>query len=82
MTSDTVHLILKYCWFDLIESGEKTVEYRDATDFYRRRLEGKNKVCFHRGYSSVTLTFYIEKTMEVGGLIHIFLGEWIATRLD
>ena len=76
--SDMIHLNLKVCWWDLIKSGEKTVEYRNATDFYRKRLEGRNKVCFHRGYTNTTMTFWIEIVMEIGGLIHIYLGEKIS----
>lgn len=31
-------LVLKGKWFDMITSGEKREEYRDATDYWRRRL--------------------------------------------
>ena len=78
--SDTVHLILKHKWFDLIEKGEKRIEYRDATEFYRKRLEGKKKVCFHRGYTSTTMTFDIREIKETLGLFRIYLGSRLPIR--
>ena len=59
--SDKVHLILKHRWYDMIESGEKLIEYRDATEFYRKRLFGKKYVVLHRGYTSTVITFKIVK---------------------
>lgn len=55
-------LVLKYVWYDMIESGEKPEEYRAVTVFWRRRLEtGWNEphlrfrkydtVTFFRGYT-------------------------------
>lgn len=34
----TLHLTLKKKWFDMIESGEKTEEYRDLKDYWYNRL--------------------------------------------
>ena len=73
--TDMIHLILKYKWFDLIEKGEKRIEYRDATEFYRKRLQGKDKVCFHRGYTNKTMTFTIDRVKETLGLFRIYLGQ-------
>jgi hypothetical protein len=33
-----VHLILKKKWYDLIDSGEKTEEYRDISNYWMTRL--------------------------------------------
>jgi len=33
-----LHLTLKKKWFDLIKSGEKTTEYRDIKDYWKKRL--------------------------------------------
>lgn len=31
-------LVLKRRWYEMIESGEKKEEYRDATDYYRKKF--------------------------------------------
>jgi hypothetical protein len=53
-----LHLTLKKKWFDLIASGEKTVEYREAKEYWRKRLidkDGKtirfDEIHFRNGYS-------------------------------
>lgn len=33
-----LHLVIKRKWWDMIESGEKTEEYRDINRLYNRRL--------------------------------------------
>jgi hypothetical protein len=61
----TLHLVLKHHWFDKIKSGEKKTEYREATEYWRKRImsnpnqEIKEKfwtarhmfVCLRRGYT-------------------------------
>lgn len=46
-------LVLTYKLYDMIDSGEKPEEYRDLSEFYRSRLEGRNYdlVTFYRGYA-------------------------------
>lgn len=39
--SEILHLILKSKWFDMIESGKKTEEYRDFTPYWSNRLINK-----------------------------------------
>ena len=84
--TDTLHLVLKGKWYDMIESGEKTEEYRETKQYWVKRiLEGSSakmpgltpvssrlslwtkyeRVCFHRGYTSQTMTFEI-KGVSVG----------------
>jgi len=36
-----LHLSLKREYFDAIKSGEKVFEFRERTEFWRKRLEGK-----------------------------------------
>lgn len=73
-----LHLILKAKYFNAIERGDKTIEYRDNTPYWQRRIMGKEIVVFHRGYTKNTITFRIKK---VRGLflnhtqIEIHLGE-------
>jgi ASC-1-like (ASCH) protein len=49
----TLHLTLHREWFDLILSGEKTEEYREVKEYWRRRLEGQkyDQIIFRNGYS-------------------------------
>jgi len=47
-----LHLTIKRKWFDLIVSGEKTEEYRDAKRYWIDRLYGRvfDEVHFRNGY--------------------------------
>lgn len=71
----TLHLVLKKKWWDMIDSGVKTEEYRDIKPYYKKRLGGLildefgyvfagfrhyDYVCFHKGYTANTMTFEIE----------------------
>ena len=51
--SNVLTLTLKKQYFDAILSGEKTIEYRDITDYWRPRLENKeyDTILFRNGYS-------------------------------
>ena len=57
----TLHLVLKGKWYDMIDRGEKTEEYRENTSYWMKRI-GKlhDAVCFHKGYTNTTMTFAIE----------------------
>ena len=50
--SNVLTLTLKKQYFDAILSGEKTIEYRDITDYWRPRLENKeyDTILFRNGY--------------------------------
>lgn len=45
-----LHLILTNKWFDLIFSGQKTVEYREYKKWHNK-LENVDTLIFHRGYT-------------------------------
>lgn len=70
-----VHLILKGEYFDAIERGDKTIEYR--SNYWKKRIEGKQIVVFHRGYTKRTITFRIRKICDSLNHteIEIHLGE-------
>lgn len=51
------------------------VEYRDDSEFWRKRLEGKEFATLHRGYTKNTMTFKIERRKTVRRIIEIHLGE-------
>jgi len=58
----TIHLFLKSKWYDMIASGIKTEEYREIKPYWCKRilcLKQNDLVCFHRGYTNVTVTFMI-----------------------
>ena len=38
--TDTLHLVLKSKWFNMIESGEKTEEYREMKQYWLKRILG------------------------------------------
>ena len=58
---NTLHLVLKAKWYNMIASGEKKEEYREYTSYWMKRI-GKlhDTVCFHKGYTNTTMTFAIE----------------------
>jgi hypothetical protein len=47
-------LVLKREYFDAILEGRKKIEYRDNTDYWRRRLDGRtfDEVHFRNGYAT------------------------------
>lgn len=58
-----LHLPLKAKWYDMIESGKKTEEYRAITEYWKKRLEKRNytHVCFRYGYTRRTMTYPIQE---------------------
>lgn len=70
-------LPIKRKWFDMILSGEKLEEYRERTEYYRKRLEnlfnedckvetGKRKITFRNGYNANSPTFVAVCTWDIG----------------
>jgi hypothetical protein len=76
-----LHLVLKHIYYDAIDRGEKTVEYRDNTDYWRKRImtnwnsNGGNIVIFHKGYTKQTMAFRIKMPVLNGAQIELHLGE-------
>ena len=60
--SNVLTLTLKKQYFDAILSGEKTIEYRDITDYWRPRLENKeyDTILFRNGYSTRSPQMMVE----------------------
>lgn len=55
----TLHVTLTYHWFDKVESGKKTAEYRKFCAGWAKRLEkvkAGDFIVFHRGYTDKTAT--------------------------
>lgn len=72
----TLHLVLKHKWYDMIEAGVKTEEYRNRTPYWEKRLVQAvlngliDRVTFHRGYTNTTMTFIIEAVTVDFGLTY------------
>jgi ASC-1-like (ASCH) protein len=49
-----LHLNLHMEFFDAIREGRKLIEYRDRTDYWARRLDGRDYdvIVFRSGYST------------------------------
>lgn len=62
MNNKTLFLPLKAKWYDMIESGIKTEEYREFKEYWFKRLANKKYkyVRFSYGYTRRTMTFEIE----------------------
>ena len=67
---ETLKLVLKKRWYDMISSGEKKEEYRDITDYWGSRLTtlpgGMMLFSYRNGYSDIPVrddydrvTFYL-----------------------
>ena len=58
----TLHLNLLRKYFDQIAEGNKTIEYRDKTDYWKRRLENKeyDVIKFRNGYAKDAPTMLVE----------------------
>ena len=59
-----LHLNLYRKYFDAIADGTKTTEYRDKTDYWKRRIEGKEYdiIKFRNGYAKDAPTMLVEYT--------------------
>lgn len=58
---DTLHLVLKSVWYDKIDCGEKTHEYRVCKEYWDKKFNKNTyrRVIFHRGYTAHTMEFEI-----------------------
>lgn len=71
MEKKIVYLTLKKQWFDLINSGVKTEEYREIKSYWEKRLENKSYdvVKFKNGYhkDAPTMSFKINEIVKGKG---------------
>lgn len=58
-----LYLPLKKEWYEMIESGVKTEEYREIKPYWTKRLVGHNftHVQFSYGYTKRTMTYKLER---------------------
>lgn len=61
--ADTLHLVLKGKWYDMIASGEKTEEYREAKPYWIKRIldDSSSKLL---GAASIPLLFSLRSKYE------------------
>jgi hypothetical protein len=57
-----LHLNLHREWFAAIADGSKTIEYRDRTPYWKRRLEGRtyDVIQFRNGYATKAPELLVE----------------------
>ena len=57
-----LHLNLYRKYFDAIVNGTKTIEYRDKTDYWKKRIEGREYdiIKFRNGYATDAPTMLVE----------------------
>ena len=58
----TLHLNLYRKYFDAILKGDKTIEYRDITPYWSKRLEGRHYdvIQFRNGYAKIAPVMIVE----------------------
>ena len=73
-----LHLNLYRKYFDAIVNGTKTIEYRDKTDYWKKRIEGKEYdiIKFRNGYAKDAPTMLVEyKGYNIGEEYELKLGK-------
>tara|TARA_R100001377_G_scaffold64890_1_gene40354 strand:- start:164 stop:433 length:270 start_codon:yes stop_codon:yes gene_type:complete len=57
-----LHLNLYKKYFDAIFDGTKTIEYREVTDYWKRRIENReyDMIKFRNGYAADAPTMLVE----------------------
>ena len=63
-----LHQPLKAKWYQMIESGEKPEEYREATPYWCKRFCGFNKLLFsfRNGYKDINKAGYTHVQFSLG----------------
>lgn len=74
-------LVLKGKWYDMIASGEKKEEYREAKTFWEKRIENILRhpnsivVAFSRGYKKQDMFFIVDRILYAEDSNHPQWGE-------
>jgi len=82
----TLHLNLYRKYFDAILKGEKTIEYRDITPYWSKRLEGRHYdvIQFRNGYAKIAPVMIVEYkgmvTDDLYGKYAIRLGKILESK--
>ena len=73
-----LHLNLYRKYFDAIVNGTKTIEYRAKTDYWKKRIEGREYdiIKFRNGYAKDAPTMLVEyKGYNIGKEYELKLGK-------
>ena len=76
----TLHLNLYRKYFDEIAEGTKTIEYRNKTDYWKKRIENRqyDYIKFRNGYYKDAPTMLVEyKGYDIGKEYELKLGKII-----
>lgn len=70
MTNNTLHLVLKRQWYDMIDSGDKIEEYREDKPYWIRRLtilrDGLLLFSYRNGYQYIPFKNFTHVTFYLG----------------
>ena len=80
-----LHLNLYRKYFDQIAEGTKIIEYRNKTDYWKKRIEGKeyDVIKFRNGYAKNAPTMLVEyKGYSVGEEYELKLGKIIEVNYE
>ena len=74
-----LHLNLNRKYFKQIVNGTKTIEYRDKTDYWKKRLENReyDVIKFRNGYGKTMLVEYVGLNLGNPFAYEIQLGKII-----
>ena len=79
--SKILHLNLFRKYFDEIVEGTKTIEFRDKTDYWKKRLENReyDVIKFRNGYAKDAPTMLVEYKGYniIDGVYELYLGKII-----
>ena len=80
-----LHLNLYRKYFDAIVNGTKTIEYRDKTDYWKKRIEGREYdiIKFRNGYAKDAPTMLVEYSgYDITDRYEIKLGKIIEVNYE
>lgn len=83
---NTLHITLIKRWFDLTDSGEKTEEYRELTEYWQTRLMdydivSRNNSASYRNYQSFKQFDNVVATNGYGKHRPSWNRKWVSTHI-
>ena len=75
-----LHLVLKRKWFDMIASGEKREEYREATPYWAIRLRNWDNACCRAEHVVEFRLGYAHDAPRMAFVSKIYVSDYGANR--